>query len=276
MSLRYAFVGLAILTAGATPFAGGAQAQSSDEVTSQMFLRMDRLEAEVRRLTGEVERLNHEITQLEKQERQRAEDVEFRLLELEGIDPTEMQGESFDTGGAGTAGAAAGGAAATDVGDDSDVALAPGSQVLGEIPSDGAGTGGAPATGGDDEAAYQAALASLQRGDSDAAERGFRAFVVDYPDSAYGGEARFWMGEINYARSEYQSAARLYLDVQQNYSSDRKAPDAMLKLGMSLARMGQTDTACLTLREVPLQYPTASPAVLRGAEIEARRLNCGL
>ena len=84
------------------------------------------------------------------------------------------------------------------------------------------------------------------------------------------------MGEINYARSEYQLAARMYLDVQQNYTNDRKAPDALLKLGMSLARLGQTREACLTLREVPLLYPTASASVLRGAEIEGRRLSCSL
>jgi tol-pal system protein YbgF len=247
----------------------GGASSGGRSVESQVFLRLDRLEAEMRRLTGEVEQLGHRMTQLEEDQRRRFEDMEFRLLELEGIDPTSIQGAASipATGGAAAAAGAAAGAGSAP-------ALAPGSGVLGEIPTEGGAAGNMAATG-DDEAAYQAALAQLQRGDSDGAERAFRSFLVDYQDSQRGGEARFWMGEISYARSEYQQAARLYLDVQQNYPDDRKAPDSLLKLGMSLARMGQTREACLTLQEVPIQYPEAGPSVLRGAEIEGRRLNCG-
>jgi len=252
----------------------GGTSAGGGTVESQVFLRLDRLEAEMRRLTGEVEQLGHRMTQLEEDQRRRFEDMEFRLLELEGIDPTSLQGGTQGAASIPATGGAAAAAGAA-VGGESGPALAPGSSVLGEIPAGGEAATGGAATAGGDEAAYQSALAMLQRGDSDGAERAFRSFVVDHPTSTYGGEARFWMGEISYARSEYQQAARLYLDVQQNYPDDRKAPDSLLKLGMSLARMGQSREACLTLREVPIQYPAAGPSVLRGAEIEGRRLNCG-
>ncbi len=278
MPFRSAFVGLTILALSAVSAIDGATAQSNGAVSSEVYLRIDRLEAENRRLTGEVERLSHLVTKLEQDQRNRFEDMEFRLLELEGIDPTGMQGGAIAPAAARAATVGTPETNAPDSAAGGDIALAPGTQTLGEVPADASGAGDVTASTPADfeaETAYQSALSLLQRGDSDGADREFRAFVLDHPDSSRGGEARFWMGEISYARSEYQQAARLYLDSQQNYPEDRKAADALFKLGMSLARMGQAKEACLTLREVPLQYPTASPAVLRGAEIESRRLNCG-
>jgi len=285
----------------ADSYAGGGSsggASGGAPAPAQVYLRLDRMEAELRRLTGELEQLGYRMTQLEEDQRKRFEDFEYRLLELEGVDPSQLQNSAPATGGASAPAPAAVGAAAgaatpapapgfpqsAPQGAAGGQQLAPGARVLGEIPAEGSpgvpsgALSGAPSAAlatGTDEAAFQAALAKLQRGESDEADRAFRSFVVDYPASPRGGEARFWMGEIAYARSEYQQAARMYLDLQQNFPNDRKAPDALMKLGMSLARMGQNHEACLTLQEVPRQYPSAGPSVLRGAEIESRRLNCG-
>ena len=53
-----------------------------------------------------------------------------------------------------------------------------------------------------------------------------------------------------------------------------KAPEMLLKLGMSLAALDNKDTACATLREVGKRYPNASPAVSAKVKSEQSRLAC--
>lgn len=47
-----------------------------------------------------------------------------------------------------------------------------------------------------------------------------------------------------------------------------------MKLGMSLAALDNTETACATLREVPKRYPSASKTVLNKVASEQKRLSC--
>ena len=53
-----------------------------------------------------------------------------------------------------------------------------------------------------------------------------------------------------------------------------KAPDALLRLGQSLAAMKQKEMACATLAEVGRKYPRASNAVKQGVEREQKRVRC--
>ena len=59
-----------------------------------------------------------------------------------------------------------------------------------------------------------------------------------------------------------------------DYPDARKAPDNLMKLGMTLAQLGESGQACLTFSEVPARYPNADQNVLRRTEIEACRAGC--
>ena len=57
------------------------------------------------------------------------------------------------------------------------------------------------------------------------------------------------------------------------YPKGRRAPDSLLKLGISLNRLGQAEQACAAYQAVNAEYPKAVDARKR-AHIEAKRARC--
>jgi TolA-binding protein len=48
----------------------------------------------------------------------------------------------------------------------------------------------------------------------------------------------------------------------------------MLRLGMSLAALGEKDAACATFQEIGRKYPTAGTAVKSGVDRETKKNSC--
>lgn len=111
-------------------------------------------------------------------------------------------------------------------------------------------------------ALYRAAYDDLRAGKHDAAERGFREFVKSFPHHDYADNAQYWLGECFYDRKLYDKAAPEFRAVVQRWPTGNKAPDALLKLGFSLAALGEVDKARAALREVPAAYPRTEAARL--------------
>jgi TolA-binding protein len=62
--------------------------------------------------------------------------------------------------------------------------------------------------------------------------------------------------------------------MSKKYESSSKAPDALLRLGQSLAALQEHDLACATLGEVTHKYPRASNSVKQATEREQKRAGC--
>jgi tol-pal system protein YbgF len=92
--------------------------------------------------------------------------------------------------------------------------------------------------------------------------------------SALAGGAQYWIGESYYVRREYKSAADAFLRGYKKYKGSDKAPDTLLKLGMSLAELGQKDAACWTFSEVTAKYPNAPEHILDEAKGERKKTGC--
>ncbi|MDE1157836.1 MAG: tol-pal system protein YbgF [Neorhizobium sp.] len=123
--------------------------------------------------------------------------------------------------------------------------------------------------------AYKIAYDHVLSGDYRDAERDFTSYISSYPKSPRSADANFWLGEAQYSQGKYNEAAKTFLNAHQTYGkTSPKAPEMLLKLGMSLAALDNTDTACVTLREVPKRYPTAARAVLSKVSSEQKRLGC--
>jgi tol-pal system protein YbgF len=123
------------------------------------------------------------------------------------------------------------------------------------------------------ESLYENSNESLLRRQFDVAAKGFSDFLAKYPGHALAGSAQFWLGETYYQQGDYRQAAQNFLNGYRSYGKSRRAPDSLVKLGMSLARLGQKDQACATLNSVAGEYPTAVDAKRRAAT-EARRAGC--
>ena len=87
-------------------------------------------------------------------------------------------------------------------------------------------------------------------------------------------EANYWLGESLFQRQRYQDAAEAYLIVTTKYGQTNRAPDALLRLGQSLAALGQKEMACASFAEIGRKYPNSSAGVKQGAEREQKRVRC--
>jgi len=127
---------------------------------------------------------------------------------------------------------------------------------------------------GADDPQYQSAYEQILAGEYPAAEAGFAEFIADHPDSKRIADANFWLGEAQFSQGKYNDAAKTFLDGYKAYGKSAKAPEMLLKLAMSLAKLDSKDTACSTLRQVPKAYPKASRAIISKVASEQKRLAC--
>lgn len=121
---------------------------------------------------------------------------------------------------------------------------------------------------------YQAAYGHVLSGDYQLAEREFRDYLDIFPTSEKAADANFWLGEAQYSQGNFNDAAKTFLNAHQTFAKSKKAPEMLLKLGMSLAALDNRETACATLREVNKRYPNASKAVKSKVSSEQSRLSC--
>ncbi|WP_312945719.1 tol-pal system protein YbgF [Agrobacterium sp.] len=121
---------------------------------------------------------------------------------------------------------------------------------------------------------YQAAYGHILSGDYKLAEDGFQSYLKGYPKGGKAADATFWLGEAQYSQGRFNDAAKTFLDAHKNFAKSPRAPEMLLKLGMSLAALDNKDTACATLREVTKRYPSAPKAVLGKVASEQKRLSC--
>lgn len=123
------------------------------------------------------------------------------------------------------------------------------------------------------ESLYERSNESLLRRQFGDAEAGFSTFLSKYPDHSLAGSAQYWLGETYYAQNDYKRAAANFLQGYKKYPTSRRAPDSLLKLGISLNRLGQGEQACAAFAAVSTEYPKAVDARKR-AQAEAKRAGC--
>jgi len=121
---------------------------------------------------------------------------------------------------------------------------------------------------------YEFATSFLKVGDYNMAERAFREFVDNNPESEFSGNAQYWYAETFRIRQLYTDAASAYLEGYQRYPKSEKAPINLLKLGVSLVQIGEKDQGCLMIAGVKKQYPNATQSVLQKAKYEEKKFEC--
>lgn len=121
---------------------------------------------------------------------------------------------------------------------------------------------------------YERAYGFLINQDYAAAETAFAEFLQRHPTHQLAGNAQFWLGETYFFRSQFKPAAAAYYKGYQTYATSTKAPDSLLKLAMSLARLGQRDAACTSFAELSTKYPNANAQIKSRSQSESQRLAC--
>ena len=115
---------------------------------------------------------------------------------------------------------------------------------------------------------------ALTQNDYAGAEVAFRQLIESYPKDPLAADAQYWIGESFYRRGQYKAAADAFLKGYKKYKSGDKAPETLLKLGMSLAALGQKDTACSTFGELKTKFPKAPETVRDEVKAEQKKVRC--
>lgn len=126
----------------------------------------------------------------------------------------------------------------------------------------------------DAQSLYKDAYSHMLRRDYASAESAFGALLKNHPQSRMAGNAQYWLGETYYVRGKYRPAADAFLKAYRNYTNGVKAPDSLMKLALSLTRLGQKSAACKTFDELDSKYPNAPSHVKQRAGMERRRAGC--
>lgn len=128
-------------------------------------------------------------------------------------------------------------------------------------------------TGSGPELIYEQAYDNMLGRRFGAAEAGFEQFLSQHKRHKLAAKAQYWLGETHYARKDYPNAARAFLLGYKTYKKNQMAPVSLVKLGMSLRKMGQKEQACATFSQVRSEFPKAK-AELKLAGKESRRAGC--
>ena len=132
-----------------------------------------------------------------------------------------------------------------------------------------------PFAGGDPEAEFEAAMGLLTQAQYGRAEEAFRTFAVTYPDTELGAQALYWTADIAYSVDrDYQGAARDFAELLRQYPDAPRAPEGMLKLGLSLLALGQLEEGCVTLAALPRTFPNATASITDRARAERSNAAC--
>lgn len=192
--------------------------------------RVQAIEAELMRLTGTTERLENRIDRIVADGTNRIGDLEFRLVELEGGDVSQL-GETSTLGGE-----------------------APAAAPAPAAPSAG------PQLAAQEEADFKRASDALAAEDFAAAAEMFAAFNRTYPGGPLAPAADLARGEALAGLGDTREAARAYLAAFSADQTGPAAPEALLRLGQALGDLGQLNEACVTLGEVPVRFQGSDAA----------------
>jgi len=270
-----------------TPSTGGL----NTTIAARIELRLSQLEAQLRELTGQIEESSYRQTQLRGMIDKLAADTDLRLQQLEqggaamtsGLAPGQPAAMGQALGQIATQDRApTGGGAARTLGTvpAEDLAALQATRVESASPtavgsaaeSQSAAAYALP--GGTAEEQYQSAFGLLSQANYGEAELALRAFVEQYPQDPLAGNAKYWLGETYYVRQDFQSAAITFAEAYQQFPDNSKAPDNLLKLGMSLSALGSKTDACGTFAELLKRYPNAAVTIHKRARQERQRLGC--
>jgi tol-pal system protein YbgF len=250
---------------GPVPLTGQSSGAAAGDLASGLAadfeVRLTRLERELQLLTGKYEETVFGISQARERLDAMQSDIDYRLSEIESRLSGGDAGAPSPAGSAGRADAPAGGdagppARSSDTGTRT------------------ASAGGSLPTGSAQEK-YDHAFGLLRDADYPKAEAALQQFIAEHPDHALASNARYWLAETYYVRQKYREAAVAFAEGYQMNPKGSKAPDNLLKLGMSLAAMNQRDDACLTFDQLAKEFPDASAIIKRRADQERERLGCG-
>ena len=121
---------------------------------------------------------------------------------------------------------------------------------------------------------YDFAYSLLLRRRFDEASAALTKFISQHGDHPLSSNAHYWLGETYFVRDRYQEAITAFLEGYEKFPQGQKAPDNLLKLGVSLARLGDNNEACAAFDQLDAQFPDAPASISRRIQRERSQIAC--
>ncbi len=201
--------------------------------------RLDSIESELQRLTARTEELEYRIARIVEDGTNRIGDLEFRLVELEGGDLSEL-GETPTLGGL-------------------SAEPLPGPAPAPETPRGDNGADGPLLAVGESTDFDRAQVALAEGRHAEAAEI-FGRFRETYPGSPLAPRVYLGLGQALEGQGDTRGAAQAYLDGFSAHPDADVAPETLFRLGAALGALDRTDAACQILADVGVRFPGSEAA----------------
>ena len=151
--------------------------------------------------------------------------------------------------------------------------LTPGAVSAAPLDAPGAASSGQAVGGASADVLLKRARDSFLTRRFGMAEASYRAFLGRFGAHRKAPQAQFELGETYYVQGRYKPAGQAYLETYKRWPRSSLAPQALLRLGMTLKRLGQGKQACRTWKLLRGKYPS-SRAARKSAPREMKRAKC--
>jgi tol-pal system protein YbgF len=245
----------------------------SEDVLTKHLLKLNEIEDQFRELTNKFEEVNFKLDKLSTRMTKIQSDTQLRFSDLENGAVTSQKKKQTTLPGSAKPqdfGASPGYQTSNLPKEQSINSVESAQTVIAEEPEQK--TSLLPNKPAEDQ--YEFAVGFMKIGDYETAEFALREFIDKNKDHDLAGSAQYWYGETFRIRQLYSDAATAYLDGYQNYPKSKKAPDNLLKLGMTMVQLGEKDQGCKMISGLKKEYPKASKSVLQKAQYEQKKFKC--
>jgi len=187
--------------------------------------QIDAQNGEIRKLRGQNEELTHGLQDAEKREKDFYVDLDTRLRHFESADGNAPAAVSAEP-----------------------VVAEP--VVIKVKPEDLAS----------ENRAIETAYGLSNSGDYTNAVVAFEQFISKYPDSVHVSNARYWLGNAQFALQDYKAALATYRELLKVAPYTPKAPDVLFNIAGCQQELKAVNNAQATLKQLIAKYPDSAAA----------------
>ena len=245
----------------------------NEEIMTKHLLKLNEIENQFRELTNKFEEVNFKLDKLSTRVTKIQSDSQLRFSDLENIKNTTSEEKKIALPGSAKPqdfGSAPGYQTTNLPKEQSINSIESAQTVITEEPEKKNSL--LPNKPTEDQ--YEFAVSFMKIGDYETAEFALKEFIEKNKDHDLAGSAQYWYGETFRIRQLYSDAATAYLDGYQNYPKSKKAPDNLLKLGITMVQLGEKEQGCKMISGLKKEYPKASKSVLQKAQYEQKKFKC--
>jgi len=237
-------------TSAAPAPAPAARSDAETATAVNLETRISTLQSELRTTTGQIEEVNFAVGDIRQRLDRLVNDLDSRLAALEKAFAERPPPATAVT-----------------------PAAAPSATKPG-VPAAQAAVPAVKLPKGSAKEQYEFAFDLLKRSEYAQAESALKQFVAAHPADPLSPNAQYWLAETFFVRNDFAGAAAQFLVGLQKYPQAPKAPDTLVKLALSLAKLGKTPEACAAFARFQKDYPAATGALRGRVSDERQRLKC--